>query len=90
MLSINSENWAAYFRKALKWDARDKEIYKIANRNPCFITRNSLCKMKDIVLSLYNTLVRPHLEFAVKFWYPPMMEWTVTSIVLQAHPAFTL
>ena len=34
------------------------------------IKRNFSFKNKDIVLPLYNSFVRPHLEYAVQFWSP--------------------
>ena len=35
-----------------------------------FINRNLSFKNKDIILPLYTSLVRPHLEYAVQFWSP--------------------
>ncbi len=40
------------------------------NRMLGFIKRNSLFKNKDVILPLYTSLVRPHLEYAVQFWSP--------------------
>ncbi len=41
-----------------------------ANRMLGFIKRNFSFKNKDIILPLYNSLVRPYLEYAVQFWSP--------------------
>ena len=35
-----------------------------------FINRNFSFKNKDVILPLYISLVRPHLEYAVQFWSP--------------------
>jgi len=35
-----------------------------------FISRNFQYKSKEIVLPLYKSIVRPHLEYAVQFWSP--------------------
>ncbi len=35
-----------------------------------FINRNFSFKNKDIIVPLYISLVRPHLEYAVQFWSP--------------------
>lgn len=46
------------------------EQCKKANRILGFVSRNFEYKSKDIILPLYKSLVRPHLEYAVQFWCP--------------------
>ncbi len=41
-----------------------------ANRMMGLIKRKVSFKNKDVVLSLYNSFIRPHLEYTVKFWSP--------------------
>ena len=41
-----------------------------ANKVLGFIARNFEYKTPEIMLALYNALVRPHLEYAVQFWSP--------------------
>ncbi len=41
-----------------------------ANRMLSFTKRFFLIRNKDIILPPYNSLVRPHLEYAVQFWSP--------------------
>ena len=41
-----------------------------ANRMLGYIKRNFKYKSKDIILPLYKSLVRPHLEYGVQFWSP--------------------
>ncbi len=53
-----------------KFSQQCKEAAGKANRMLGFIKRNSSFKNKDIILPLYNSLVRPHLEYAVQFWSP--------------------
>ncbi len=36
----------------------------------CFVNRNFSFKNKDIMLPMYISLVRSHLEYAVQFWSP--------------------
>ena len=43
---------------------------KKANTMLGFIGRNFDCKTPEVMLTLYNSLVRPHLEYAVQFWSP--------------------
>ena len=47
-----------------------KKAYNKANIMLGFIARNFECKTPDVMLSLYNSMVRPHLEYAVQFWSP--------------------
>ena len=54
----------------LKFDRQCAESYKTANKVLGFIYRNFEYKSKDIILPLYKSLVRPHLEYAVQFWCP--------------------
>ena len=54
----------------LKFSKQCKEAAAKANRMLGFIKRNFTFKSKDIILPLYISLVRPHLEYAVQFWSP--------------------
>ena len=54
----------------LKFSKQCKEAAAKANRMLGFIKRNFTFKNKDIILPLYISLVRPHLEYAVQFWSP--------------------
>ena len=35
-----------------------------------YIARSIEYKSKEVILTSYNTLVRPHLEYCVQFWGP--------------------
>ncbi len=54
----------------LKFAQQCKDAAGKANRMLGFINRNFSFKNKDIILPLYNSLVTPHLEYAVQFWSP--------------------
>ncbi len=54
----------------LKFSRQCKEAVGKANRMLGFIKKKISFKNKDIILPLYNSLVRPHLEYAVQFWSP--------------------
>ena len=56
--------------KDIKWQKQTEESCKTANRVLGFIARNFRHKNKELILLLYKTLVRPHLEHAVQFWSP--------------------
>ncbi len=54
----------------LKFSQQCKETAGKANRMLLCIKRNFSFKNKDIILHLYHSLVRPHLEYAAQFWSP--------------------
>ncbi len=51
----------------LKFSQQCKDAAGKANRMLDFINRNISFKTKDVILPLYTSLVRPHLEYAVQF-----------------------
>ncbi len=53
----------------LKFSQQCINTANIVNRMLGFIKRNFLLKT-EVILPLYNSLVRPHLEYAVQFWSP--------------------
>ena len=59
-----------YISNNLKVEKQCKEAYKKANMQLGFISRNFQFKSKDIILPLYKSIVRPHLEYAVQAWSP--------------------
>ena len=54
----------------LKHSNQCTEVVKIANKLVGFIGRSFTFKTEEIILTLYNSLVRPHLEYNVQFWSP--------------------
>jgi len=54
----------------LKLSQQCKDAAGKANRMLCYINVIISFKNKYIILPLYITLVRPHLEYAVQFWSP--------------------
>ncbi len=55
---------------SLKFPQQCKDAAGKANRKMGFINRNFSFQNKDVILSLYISLVRPHLEYVVQFWAP--------------------
>ena len=56
--------------KDLKWEHQVNASYAKANRMLGLISRNFTYRSKEIMLPLYKSLVRPHLEHAVQLWSP--------------------
>ena len=53
-----------------KWDDQVKNSIAKANKAIAWVSRNIICKDKDVMLLIYKSLVRPHLEYAVQCWSP--------------------
>ncbi len=51
-----------------KFSQQCKEDAGKANRMLGYIKRNFSFRNREKILSLYNSLVRPHLQYAVQFW----------------------
>ena len=58
------------FTNDLKSAAQVTEACKKANRALGMINRTIKCKSKSVLLSLYKTLVRPHLKYCTPVWSP--------------------
>ena len=54
----------------LKPSKQCSEVVKTANKLIGFIGTSFKFRTEEIVLSLYNALVRPHLEYCVQCWSP--------------------
>ena len=54
----------------LKVESQCNEACLKANRMLGLITRTLVVKTPEVVLNLYKTLVRPHLEYCISAWSP--------------------
>ncbi len=56
--------------RTMKFSKQCLEARNKANRILGFINRNVSYKSKEVVRSLYNLYVRPHLEYCIQAWSP--------------------
>ena len=71
MTSVDKEKDLGVIVSAdLKPSKHCTEVVKTANKLVGFIGRSFTFKSEKIILTLYNSLVRPHLEYNVQFWSP--------------------
>ena len=56
----------------LKFTNQSIKVEKKAQKLIGYIKRQFRYRNKEMVLQLYTSLVRPHLEYAVQFWSPSL------------------
>ena len=71
LLKVNEEkDLGVTTSNDLKPGKHCSEVVKTANKLIGFIGRTFEFKSDKVVLTLFNALVRPHLEYCVQFWSP--------------------
>jgi len=68
------KNLGVTIHKSLKVATNVANAVKKANRVLGILSRTLLFMEKSILLPLYMTLVRPHLEYAVQAWAPHLIK----------------
>ena len=68
--SLEQKDIGVLIDNKLKFHKQTIEATNKANKILGFISRTFDYKSKDIILPLYKSLVRPHLEYCVQFWSP--------------------
>ena len=54
----------------LLWNEQIESCISKANQMICWITRNLISREKSLMLRVYKTIIRPHLEYCVQLWNP--------------------
>ena len=54
------------------WNWIDQVNNCIGKANKCigWVTRNVICRSHDVMVNIYKSLIRPHLEYCVQLWAP--------------------
>ncbi len=68
--AYNATKTGVKIASSLKFSQHCKDAAGKTNRMLGFINRNFSFKNRDVMLLLYISLARPHLEYAVQFWAP--------------------
>lgn len=55
----------------LKWSEHVQKSINKANSVMGWMSRNIISRDKDVILNIYKSLIRPHLEYAVQLWNFP-------------------
>ena len=58
----------------LKCTQKCINVVNTANKVLGMIRRSFMCKDREIILQLYKSLVRPHLEYCVQAWRPHLQK----------------
>ena len=56
--------------RSLLWNDHIKASISKANRMICWIVRSLIIREKSVMLNIYKSLIRPHLEYCVQLWNP--------------------
>jgi ribonucleases P/MRP protein subunit RPP40 len=68
---VNAEkDLGVWISDDLKVSTQCSKAYSMASRSLGMINRTIMCKTPRILLALYKTLVRPHLEYCTAAWSP--------------------
>ena len=59
----------------LLWNDQIESCVSKANQMLCWISRNLISREKSLMLRVYKTLIRPHLEYCVQLWNPAAEQW---------------
>ena len=63
-----------WIHKSLKTSTQCAAAVKKANRVLGMIKRNFAYKSRTVILKLYKSLVRPHLDYCMQVWNPHLIK----------------
>ena len=68
--SVQEKDLGVLTSGTLLWNDQIESCISKANQMLCWITRNLISREKLLMLRVYKTLIRPHLEYCVQLWNP--------------------
>ena len=78
-----SENW--------KWDQHISSIVKKATSMSAWVLRTVISRSPEVMLQIYKTFIRPHLEYCVQLWspLPTHGNWGMIMVIENVQRQFT-
>ena len=75
----------------LKWSENIQKCIGKANRMLGWITRNLITKDIRTMVTVYKTIIRPHLEYCVQLWNPDACQgnWKIIMDIEKVQRDFT-
>ena len=75
----------------LLWNDQIESCISKANQMLCWISRNLISREKLLMLRVYKTLIRPHLEYCVQLWNPAAEHgnWSLIMRIESVQRRFT-
>ena len=75
----------------LLWNDQIGSCVSKANQMICWISRNLISREKSLMLRVYKTLIRPHLEYCVQLWNPATEHgnWSLIMRIESVQRRFT-
>ena len=58
------------FNSSWNWIDQINNCIGKANKCIAWVTRNVICRNADVMINIYKSLIRPHLEYCVQVWAP--------------------
>ncbi len=66
---------------SLNWTEQIKACISKANKMIAWVTRNLILRDKRVMINVYKTIIRPHLEYCTQLWSPPAQHGNWTMII---------
>ena len=68
--TVQKNELAVRTSSTLLWNEQIESCVSKANQMLCWICRNLISREKSLMLRVYKTLIRPHLQYCVQLWNP--------------------
>ena len=80
-----------YVSNNLNWDDHIHKSIAKANSIVAWVNRSVICRTPEVMLNIYVTLVRPHLEYCVQLWAPVAKygNWSIIMDLESVQRSFT-